>query len=390
MADVRAKEPDTVGKVVVHTTHGDLDIELWSKECPKACRNFVQLCMEGYYNNLIFHRLLPGFLIQGGCKKGTGETCESIYDAPYPLERNGRLQFRHRGMVGVANAGKGTDTNGSQFFITLARADFLNNSHTLFAKVGGATMYNLALLGELEADKADRPVDPPMIKRTEVVWNPFDDIAPRWVALADDGAPVGKKNDKKMERKPIEAVKNKKILSFDNESDEDGVVAEDAAKLGKVMSAHDAIGGRLSSQTAYDTNELTNASQTRVESQKNAVKVPKKHDSTLLRSPSRSSSVATGSSASASSRGKAPPLDRSAVRQRARQADIEQLRAEIQDVTGGNGDRSAKKEKTKKTSELQQRNERYAQLKRGKKRRAGQCRIAAVGRKTKIRKRWTC
>lgn len=65
-------EPPTKGKVVVNTTHGPIDVELWPKEAPKSVRNFVQLCLEGYFDNTIFHRVIPGFLVQGGDPTGSG------------------------------------------------------------------------------------------------------------------------------------------------------------------------------------------------------------------------------------------------------------------------------------------------------------------------------
>lgn len=70
MSDVYILEPATNGKVVLHTSHGDLDIELWSKECPKACMNFLQLCVDGYYDNTIFHKVIKDFVIQGGDPTG--------------------------------------------------------------------------------------------------------------------------------------------------------------------------------------------------------------------------------------------------------------------------------------------------------------------------------
>jgi len=73
MSSVYTTEPMTKGKVVLKTTIGDLDIELWAKEAPKACRNFVQLCMEGYYNDCIFHRVIREFIVQTGDPTGTGE-----------------------------------------------------------------------------------------------------------------------------------------------------------------------------------------------------------------------------------------------------------------------------------------------------------------------------
>lgn len=72
MSTVYVVEPPTKGKVVLSTTHGPLDIELWPKEAPKAVRNFVQLCLEGYYDNTIFHRIIKDFLIQGGDPTGSG------------------------------------------------------------------------------------------------------------------------------------------------------------------------------------------------------------------------------------------------------------------------------------------------------------------------------
>lgn len=72
-------------KVLLVTTCGDIDIELWSKEAPKACRNFVQLCMEGYYDNTIFHRVVKDFIVQGGDPTGTGHGGESVYDRPFKV-----------------------------------------------------------------------------------------------------------------------------------------------------------------------------------------------------------------------------------------------------------------------------------------------------------------
>lgn len=67
------------------TTVGDIDLELWAKETPKACRNFIQLCMEGYYDNTIFHRIIKGFIAQGGDPTGTGEGGESIYGQAFKV-----------------------------------------------------------------------------------------------------------------------------------------------------------------------------------------------------------------------------------------------------------------------------------------------------------------
>lgn len=77
MSNIYIQEPATRGKVVLETTVGDIEIELFSKECPLACRNFLQLCLDGYYDNTVFHRVVPNFIAQGGDPTGTGEGGES-------------------------------------------------------------------------------------------------------------------------------------------------------------------------------------------------------------------------------------------------------------------------------------------------------------------------
>lgn len=67
---------------------GDIDIELWSKEAPKTCRNFIQLCLEGYYDNTTFHRVVRDFIVQGGDPTDTGDGGESIYGAPFKVKCN--------------------------------------------------------------------------------------------------------------------------------------------------------------------------------------------------------------------------------------------------------------------------------------------------------------
>ena len=72
-------------QVLLKTTVGDIDIELWAKETPKACRNFIQLCEENYYNGTIFHRVVKGFIVQGGDPTGTGTGGESVYGYPFKV-----------------------------------------------------------------------------------------------------------------------------------------------------------------------------------------------------------------------------------------------------------------------------------------------------------------
>jgi peptidyl-prolyl cis-trans isomerase SDCCAG10 len=137
-------------QVLLKTSVGDIDIELWSKEAPKACRNFIQLCMEGYYNGTIFHRVVKEFIAQGGDPSGTGEGGESIWGQPFKDEFHSRLRFCRRGLVAMANAGR--DDNGSQFFFTLGPTQELQNKHTIFGKVSGETVFNMLKLADGDFD----------------------------------------------------------------------------------------------------------------------------------------------------------------------------------------------------------------------------------------------
>lgn len=184
-----------VCQVLLKTSAGDIDVELWSREAPLACRNFVQLCMEGYYNSTIFHRVVKGFIVQGGDPHGDGTGGESIYGAPFKDEFHTRLRFCRRGLVAMANSGK--DDNASQFFFTLGEAPELQNKHTIFGKVGGDTIYNVLKMQECEIDANERPVYPYKILKTEVLLNPFDDIVPRKTTKSDRDRDGSKKRSKK-------------------------------------------------------------------------------------------------------------------------------------------------------------------------------------------------
>ncbi|CAA0838049.1 Peptidyl-prolyl cis-trans isomerase CYP57 [Striga hermonthica] len=232
MSTVYVLEPPTKGKVILTTSYGPLDIELWPKEAPKAVRNFVQLCLEGYYNDTVFHRVIKSFLVQGGDPTGTGEGGESIYGGVFPDEFHSRLRFKHRGLVACAGANT-PNSNGSQFFMTLDRCDWLDKKHTIFGKVTGDSIFNLLQLGEVETGKDDRPVEPlPRILSVEVVWNPFDDIVPRKIA-AKSLPPSEKKETKQ------KVTKKLNLLSFGEEAEEEE--KEIAAANTRIKSSHDVL-----------------------------------------------------------------------------------------------------------------------------------------------------
>jgi peptidyl-prolyl cis-trans isomerase SDCCAG10 len=227
MSSVYTTEPGTQGKVVLKTTIGDLDVELWAKEAPKACRNFVQLCMEGYYDDCIFHRVIKEFIVQTGDPTGTGDGGESIFGKPFEDEVHSRLRFTHRGLVACASSGR--NKNGSQFFITLDKTPDLERRHTIFGKITGDTVYNLLKFNDLEVDGEERPLHPPKVIGAEVLWNPFDDIKPRQLKK--------KVEEKAKDDRPVvKGVKNMALLSFGDEAEEEEVLVKSAVPK-KVMSA---------------------------------------------------------------------------------------------------------------------------------------------------------
>ncbi|XP_058464463.1 spliceosome-associated protein CWC27 homolog [Malaya genurostris] len=243
MSNIYIQEPPTTGKVLLKTTVGDIDIELWSRESPLACRNFVQLCMEGYYNGTIFHRVVRGFIVQGGDPNGDGTGGESIYGHPFKDEFHSRLRFVRRGLVAMANSGK--NDNGSQFFFTLGATPELQNMHTLFAKVGGDTIYNMLKLEDGEIYENERPHFPHKILKTEILHNPFPDIIPRLIKQ-------NKNSEEKVKKKKEKGVKNYGLLSFGDEAEEEEqesiqYVQKNIAVKGK--SSHDVLDDpRLSKQ----------------------------------------------------------------------------------------------------------------------------------------------
>ncbi|XP_036063297.1 spliceosome-associated protein CWC27 homolog isoform X1 [Onychomys torridus] len=236
MSNIYIQEPPTNGKVLLKTTAGDIDVELWSKEAPKACRNFIQLCLEAYYDNTIFHRVVPGFIVQGGDPTGTGTGGESIYGAPFKDEFHSRLRFNRRGLVAMANAGP--HDNGSQFFFTLGRADELNNKHTIFGKVTGDTVYNMLRLTEVDIEDDERPRNPHRIKSCEVLFNPFDDIIPREIKRPKKEKP--EEENKKLKPK---GTKNFSLLSFGEEAEEEEeeVNRVSQSMKGRSKSSHDLL-----------------------------------------------------------------------------------------------------------------------------------------------------
>jgi len=139
----------------LRTTLGDVKIELYRDRAPKTVENFITLTRKGFYNGLTFHRVIPGFMIQGGDPKGDGTG-----DPGYEFADEFHPTLRHDGPGVLSMANRGPNTNGSQFFITLASTPHLDNRHTVFGKVrsGQDVVEKIAAVPRDAHDKPRTPV----------------------------------------------------------------------------------------------------------------------------------------------------------------------------------------------------------------------------------------
>ena len=119
--------------VILETNQGSIQIKLMPDISPKTCENFLGLVKKGYYDGIIFHRVIKKFMIQTGDPTGTGRGGESIWGKPFEDEVTPNVAFDRPGLLAMANSGPGT--NGSQFFITTIPTPWLNMRHTIFGEV---------------------------------------------------------------------------------------------------------------------------------------------------------------------------------------------------------------------------------------------------------------
>jgi cyclophilin family peptidyl-prolyl cis-trans isomerase len=136
------------------TSQGDFSIELFEDRAPTTTKNFIDLAEKGYYDGLVFHRVIEGFMIQGGCPQGTGTGGPG-----YKIADEFHPELRHdaAGVLSMANAGP--NTGGSQFFITLAATPWLDNKHAVFGRVTSG-MDVVEKIGKTRTGAGDRPAEP--------------------------------------------------------------------------------------------------------------------------------------------------------------------------------------------------------------------------------------
>jgi peptidyl-prolyl cis-trans isomerase B (cyclophilin B) len=150
-----------VTRATLHTNRGSIELELYDDDAPKTVGNFVKLARDGFYDGVIFHRVIPDFMIQGGDPTGTGTGGPG-----YTFEDEFNDHKVVRGALAMANAGP--NTNGSQFFIvTTEAASWLDRKHTVFGRVTEG-MDVVDAISEVERDANDKPRDDVTIERVEI------------------------------------------------------------------------------------------------------------------------------------------------------------------------------------------------------------------------------
>ena len=171
--------------VTLHTNHGDINLTLFENAAPKTVANFVGLATgekeykddagrtspQPFYDGLTFHRIIPGFMIQGGCPQGTGTGQPDKPGFPFDDEISPDKDFTKPYMLAMANAGKrmGRGTNGSQFFITVGATTWLQGKHTIFGEVADQASRDVVdTIAAVRTGAQDKPVEPVVIESVSV------------------------------------------------------------------------------------------------------------------------------------------------------------------------------------------------------------------------------
>ena len=160
-----AIHPNANYTAIIRTNQGPITVELFASQAPNTVNSFVFLAQEGFYNGIIFHRVIQGFMIQGGDPTGTGGGGPGYQ---YEDEIDPSLGFEAPGILAMANRGVGTRTNGSQFFITAAPTPHLNGNHTIFGR-GTNGQESVTEISLVRTGQGDRPLNPVIIQSIEIL-----------------------------------------------------------------------------------------------------------------------------------------------------------------------------------------------------------------------------
>ena len=156
-------EKPSPATAVFETSLGSFEVALRTEEAPITTGNFIKLVKSGFYNGVIFHRVIDGFMVQSGDPEGTG------YGGPgYRIKDEFSPKLKHEGVGVLSMANSGPDTGGSQFFITLAPTPWLDGKHAVFGKVIKG-MEVVKAIGKVKTDGKDKPLEPVTIKKLQII-----------------------------------------------------------------------------------------------------------------------------------------------------------------------------------------------------------------------------
>lgn len=165
----KKKMVDSITVAIIQTNMGTIELELFADKTPKTVENFVGLANKGYYNGVIFHRVIDNFMIQGGDPTGTGRGGQSLWGGRFEDEIVPELKHSGAGILSMANAGP--NTNGSQFFITLKATPWLDGKHTVFGKViKGLDV--VQAIGKVPTNQQDRPLKDVVMEKVTIEKRP--------------------------------------------------------------------------------------------------------------------------------------------------------------------------------------------------------------------------
>lgn len=165
----KKKMVDSMTVAIIQTNMGTIELELFADKTPKTVENFVGLANKGYYNGVIFHRVIDNFMIQGGDPTGTGRGGQSLWGGKFEDEFVPELKHDSEGILSMANAGP--NTNGSQFFITLVPTPWLDGRHTVFGKVIKG-MDVVKAIGKVPRNQQDRPLKDVVMEKVTIEKRP--------------------------------------------------------------------------------------------------------------------------------------------------------------------------------------------------------------------------
>ncbi|ETN44683.1 uncharacterized protein HMPREF1541_10353 [Cyphellophora europaea CBS 101466] len=250
-------EPPPTATVLLHTTAGDIQLSLFAQQTPLTCRNFLQHCLDGTYDNLPFHRIASDFVIQTGDPTGTGDGGQNIYEDDefekyderwarllgreegdkivFGDEVHSRLKFGRRGLLGMAKDAEGG--YGSQWFVTLGNVGReLDGRCTMFGRVEGEGIYSIVRIAEGEVvEGTERPVYPERVTGVEVLELPKGEA---WASMKPRQKVAQRVAEEKKEtKKPVKKGKKAKaMLSFgDDEAESDVVIKPKKAKFNTAL-----------------------------------------------------------------------------------------------------------------------------------------------------------